>query len=94
MDAASDDEVRRIVDEVIAEIDASGLSYYVGPFEDRAVEGDPDECMDLVKRCIKAGEPAAQRAQPPQDLLSPDRLMTTERKIAKYQRATPVFRRR
>ena len=57
MDAASDDEVCRIVDEVIAEIDASGLSYYVGPFE-TAVEGDLDECMDLVKRCIKAGEKA------------------------------------
>ena len=52
MNAGSDDEVCRIVDEVIAEIDASGLDYYVGPFE-TAIEGDFDACMDLVKRCIQ-----------------------------------------
>ena len=39
MNAGSDDELCRIVDEVIAEIDASGLDHYVGPFE-TTVEGD------------------------------------------------------
>ena len=54
MNAGSDDEVCRIVAEVIAVIDASGLDYYVGPFE-TAVEGDLDSCMALVKRCLEAG---------------------------------------
>lgn len=93
MDAASDDEVCRIVDEVIAEIDASGLSYYVGPFE-TAVEGDLDECMDLVKRCIKAGEKAgcAESASYLKISYRSDRdVMSTGRKIAKYHTGDPRF---
>ena len=47
------DELIRIVDEVIAFIAASGLSYYVGPFE-TTVEGDSyDEIMQLVSDCSK-----------------------------------------
>ncbi len=93
MDAASDDEVCRIVDEVIAEIDASGLSYYVGPFE-TAVEGDLDECMDLVKRCIKVGEKAgcAESASYLKISYRSDRdVMSTGRKIAKYHKGDPRF---
>ena len=62
MNAGSDDEVCRIVDEVIAVIDASGLDYYVGPFE-TAVEGDLDSCMALVKRCLEAGAQAGRMKQ-------------------------------
>ena len=32
-DAANDEELIRIVDEVIAYIKGTGLNYYVGPFE-------------------------------------------------------------
>ena len=62
MDAGDDDdEVCRIVDEVIAYIDSTGIDYYVGPFE-TTIEGDYDTCMDIVKECqhiaIKAGAPS------------------------------------
>ncbi|MBR2414933.1 MAG: thiamine-binding protein [Clostridia bacterium] len=47
------DELIRIVDEVIAFIAKSGLSYYVGPFE-TTVEGDSyDTIMQIVSDCSK-----------------------------------------
>ena len=57
----SDDEVIRIVDEVIDYIKSTGLNYYVGPFE-TTIEGDYDQLMDSVKECqhvaARAGCPA------------------------------------
>ena len=54
----SDEEVIRIVDEVIAYIKSTGLNYFVGPCE-TSIEGDYDELMDIVKECqkiaVKAG---------------------------------------
>ena len=59
-DAANDEELIRIVDEVIAYIKNTGLNYYVGPFE-TTIEGDYDELMDIVKECqhiaVRAGAP-------------------------------------
>ena len=56
----SDEEVIRIVDEVIAYIKSTGLNYYVGPSE-TSVEGDYDQLMEIVKNCqlvaVKAGAP-------------------------------------
>lgn len=57
----NDDELIRIVDEVIAYIASSGLNYYVGPFE-TTIEGDDyDEVMKIIGECqkiaIKAGAP-------------------------------------
>ena len=53
-----DEEVIRVVDEVIAYIKSTGLSFYVGPCE-TSVEGDYDELMEIVKECqkvaVKAG---------------------------------------
>ena len=47
------EELIRIVDEVIAYIAKSGLSYYVGPFE-TTIEGDSyDQIMQLVSDCSK-----------------------------------------
>ena len=59
--AENDEELVRIVDEVIDYIKAQGLNYYVGPFE-TAIEGDDyDQLMDIVKECqhvaIRAGAP-------------------------------------
>ena len=48
----SDEEVIRIVDEVIAYIKSTGLNYFVGPCE-TCIEGDCDELMDIVKECQK-----------------------------------------
>lgn len=47
-----ENEVIRIVDEVIAYIKSTGNSCYVGPFE-TTIEGDYDELMDIVKECQK-----------------------------------------
>ena len=49
-EAANDEELIRIVDQVIDYIKSTGLNYYVGPFE-TAIEGDYDELMDIVKEC-------------------------------------------
>ena len=59
--AADDEELCRIVDEVIAYIAEQGYNYYVGPFE-TTIEGPYDELMDIVKNCqyiaIRAGAPS------------------------------------
>lgn len=56
--AESDEELIRIVDEVIDYIRSTGLSYYVGPCE-TSIEGDYEKLMDIVKECqkvaVKAG---------------------------------------
>ena len=57
--AENDEELVRIVDEVIAYIQSTGLNYYVGPFE-TAIEGESyDQLMDIVKECqhvaVRAG---------------------------------------
>lgn len=58
----NEDELIRIVDEVIDYIKSTGLNYYVGPFE-TTIEGDDyDQLLDIVKECqkvaIKAGCPS------------------------------------
>ena len=56
-----DEELVRIVDEVIDYIKSTGLHDYVGPFE-TTIEGDDyDQLMDIMKECqhvaIRAGAP-------------------------------------
>ena len=59
-EAKDDEELIRIVDEVIDYIKSTGYNYYVGPFE-TAIEGPYDELMDIVKECqhvaIRCGAP-------------------------------------
>lgn len=45
-------EVIRVVDEVIAYIKSTGLTYQVGAFE-TTIEGEYDVLMDIVKECQK-----------------------------------------
>ena len=57
--ASNQQELIRIVDEVIAYIKSSGLHCHVGPFE-TTIEGDDyNQLMDVVKECqhvaIRAG---------------------------------------
>lgn len=59
--ADNDQELVRVVDEVIDYIRSTGLNYYVGPFE-TTIEGDNyDQLMDIVKECqhvaVRAGAP-------------------------------------
>ena len=60
-DVPNDDELIRIVDEVIAYIKSTGLNCYVGPFETTIEGEDYDQLMDIVKECqhiaIRAGAP-------------------------------------
>ena len=56
--AANEEELIRIVDEVIAYIKSTGLNYYVGPCE-TSIEGDYDTLMEILKECqhvaVRAG---------------------------------------
>ena len=81
-----DDEVIRIVDEVIAYIKSTGLKCYVGPFE-TAIEGDYDELMDIVKECqhiaVRAGAPSV-LAYIKVDYRPEGDVLTIERKVTKH----------
>ena len=84
----NDDELIRIVDEVIAYIKSTGLRCHVGPFE-TTIEGDNyDPLMDIVKECqhvaVRAGAPKVAAYvkivyQPEGDIL------TIDKKITKHQ---------
>lgn len=57
-----EDELIRIVDEVIDYIKSTGLNCYVGPFE-TTIEGDSyDQLMEIVQECqhvaVRAGAPS------------------------------------
>ena len=60
--AKDQDDLIRIVDEVIAFIKSSGLHCHVGPFETTIEGEDYDQLMDIVKECqhvaARAGCPA------------------------------------
>ena len=81
----SEEELIRIVDEVIAYIKSTGLNCYVGPFE-TTIEGDSyDELMDIVRECqhvaIRAGAPSVSAYvkvvyQPEGEVLTIDRKVT------------------
>ena len=83
----SDEEVVRIVDEVIAYIKSTGLHYYVGPYE-TVIEGDDyDQLMDIVKECqhvaIKAGAPKV--ASYVKIEYKPEgEILTIDKKVSKY----------
>ncbi|WP_350455082.1 thiamine-binding protein [Slackia heliotrinireducens] len=93
MDSTSDAETCRVVDEVIAAIDASGLDYYVGPFE-TTVEGDFDSCMALLKTCLEAGAAAGCKESASYVKISwrpGGRVMSTDDKIGKYHPTDSEF---
>ncbi|MGE4213420.1 MAG: MTH1187 family thiamine-binding protein [Anaerotignaceae bacterium] len=60
-DVLDDKETVRIVDEVIAYIESTGLKFFVSPFE-TTIEGDYDTLMEIIKQCqliaVKAGAPS------------------------------------
>ena len=84
----TDEEICRVVDDVIAYIQGTGLHYQVGAFE-TTIEGENyDELMDIAKECLKvavrAGAPKVSAYikavyRPEGDIL------TIEQKTAKYQ---------
>ena len=84
----TDAEVVRIVDDVIAYIQSTGLNYQVGAFE-TTIEGESyEELMDIAKECLKvavrSGAPKVSAYikavhRPDGDIL------TIEQKTSKYQ---------
>ena len=87
-ETTNEEELIRIVDEVIDYIKSTGLNYSVGAFE-TTIEGDYDELMDIVKECqhiaVRAGAPYVAAYikvvyKPQGDVLS------IEKKITKHQR--------
>ena len=81
----NDDELVRVVDEVIDYIRSTGLNYYVGPFETTVEGEDYDQLMDIVKECqhvaIRAGAPKVSAYikvvyEPEGEILTIDRKVT------------------
>ena len=98
-EAKNDEELIRIVDEVIAYIKSTGLNYYVGPFE-TAIEGDYDELMDIVKECqhiaIRAGAPSVAAYikvtyKPEGDVLTIEKKVTKHHKQGVFSRGNCSF---
>ena len=85
---ADDEELCRIVDEVIAYIAEQGYNYYVGPFE-ATIEGPYDELMEIVKGCqyiaIRAGAPSV--AAYVKITYKPEgEVLSIDKKIGKYHK--------
>ena len=83
----SDEELCRIVDEVIAYIAGTGLRYEVGAYETTIEGTDYDQLMDIVKECqkvaIRAGAPKV--CAYIQVEYEPDgEILTIDRKLSKY----------
>ncbi len=82
----SDEEVIRIVDEVIDYIKSTGLNYYVGPCE-TSVEGDYDTLMEIVKECQKVAVAAGAgsvSAYVKINYRPEGEVLTIERKVTKH----------
>ncbi len=93
LDAGSDERICEIVDKVIEAIDASGLDYYVGPFE-TTVEGDFESCMRLLQDCLEAGARAGCKEMASYVKISwrpGGRVMSTDDKIGKYHPTDSEF---
>lgn len=86
VDAPDDDEVCRIVDEVIDYIRTQPVTLFVGPFES-TFEGDYDTCMDVLRECQLVAERAGSSkvmAYAKIDYRPEGDLLRTDRKVGKY----------
>ncbi len=89
VDAPDDDEVCRVVDEVIAYLQTQPVKVFVGPFE-TAIEGDYDTCMDALREAQLVAMRAGSRkimTYAKIDYRPEGDLLTTERKVGKYAEA-------
>ena len=89
-EAGSDEELVRIVDEVIAYIKSTGLNCYVGPFETTVEGEDYDQLMDIVKECqhiaIRAGAPSVSAYI--KVVYRPEgEILTIDKKVTKHHQA-------
>ena len=89
-EAENDEELIRIVDEVIAYIKSTGLNCYVGPFETTIEGNDYDQLMDIVKECqhiaIRAGAPKVSAYI--KVVYEPEgEILTIDKKVTKHHQA-------
>ncbi|GAP03865.1 thiamine-binding protein [Fructobacillus tropaeoli] len=87
--AENDQELCRMVDEVISYIQSTGLRYEVGPFETTIEGNDYNQLMDIVKECqhvaVRAG--AKKVSAYIKVAYQPDgEILTIDQKIGKYQK--------
>jgi uncharacterized protein YqgV (UPF0045/DUF77 family) len=85
--ADDDQEVCRIVDEVIAYIAGTGLHYEVGPFETTIEGEDFNQLMDIARECqyvaVRAG--TAKVTSYIKTVYCPEgEILTIDQKIGKY----------
>lgn len=84
----SDEELIRIVDEVIAYIASTGLRYEVGAYETTIEGTDYEQLMDIVKECqhvaIRAGAPKVS-AYIKVEYEPEGEILTIDKKLSKYQ---------
>lgn len=83
----SDEEVIRIVDAVISNIDKTGLRYEVGPLE-MTIEGDLKDLLKIIERSQKIAidEGAQSVSSYIKIIYAPDRkVLTIDEKIGKYR---------
>ena len=85
----SDEELCRIVDEVIAYIAGTGLRYEVGAYETTIEGTDYDQLMDIVKECqhvaIRAGAPKVSAYI--KVVYEPEgEILTIDKKVTKHHR--------
>ena len=88
--AKDDEELVRIVDEVIAYIKSTGLNCYVGPFETTIEGNDYDQLMDIVKECqhiaIRTGAPKVSAYI--KVVYEPEgEILTIDKKVTKHHQA-------
>ena len=85
-----EEELIRIVDEVITYIKGTGLNCYVGPFE-TTIEGESyDQLMDIAKECqhvaVRAGAPSVSAYI--KVVYRPEgEILTIDRKVTKHHQA-------
>ena len=86
MDAADDDEVCHIVDEVIEYLMSMPVKLFVGPFE-TTIEGDYDTCLEALRECqLVAARAGANKVMTYAkiDYRPSGNLLSTQRKVGKY----------
>lgn len=84
----SDEALIEIVDQVIAYIASTGLSYYVGPCE-TSIEGEYDQLMEVIKECqyvaVRAGAKEVS-AYVKINYRPEGEVLTIERKVSKHHK--------
>ena len=81
---ANENDVIKIVDHVIAYIDASGVNYQVGAFES-TLEGDYDQLMSLLAQLPKVAAAEAKKKKDEEEVLFKKEEKSTTKTVEKKE---------